>query len=373
MLAKTPPMGWNSWNTFSSNVNEALILETADAMIDLGLDKLGYKYVVIDDFWSLKERDPVTDKIVADPERFPHGIKYVADYLHERGLKLGMYSCAGLRTCGGFPGSFDHEFLDAQTFADFGCDLLKYDYCNLPTGVDKPLLYHRMGLALKATGRDIIFSACNHGYDDVYHWIRSAGAHMFRSTGDIIDNFESMKEIALEQDANICYSAPGCFNDLDMLTVGMYGEGFVGSTGCTYTDYVSQFSLWCMFSAPLMLGCDIRKISPEILELITNKNLLRINQDEEARPPVRQVQDGRRVYFKHLSDKEFAICYFNHLNGPIEVPFNFTDFGLSVSSGYGLELRDVNTNEVVGVFKEYYIPYLEAHECKVYLAKLVKV
>ncbi len=298
MLAATPPMGWNTWNTFGHEIDERIVLENADAMAASGLRAAGYRYIVIDDCWACRERDPETGKIVPDPEKFPRGMKYVSDYVHSKGLKFGMYSCAGMRTCGDYPGSFDHEFLDAATFAEYGCDFLKYDCCNIPAGVSESLLYRRMGLALRASGRGIVFSTANCGHENVQAWARAAGAHMYRCTGDIVDSFWSMKNIALSQKDRLAGTAPGCFNDTDMLTVGMYGRGLVGTTGCTTPEYRTQFSLWCLYSAPLMLGCDLRALSPEMLGLVTNKNLLRINQDEEVRPPMvcRERPTGTNTY-----------------------------------------------------------------------------
>ena len=272
MLAQRPPMGWNTWNTFGKDINETLIRESADAFIDNGLKDAGYEYLVIDDCWSEYNRDPITDRIVPHHEKFPNGMKVVADYVHSKGLKFGMYSCDGVRTCADYPGSFDHEFLDAQTFAEFGVDYLKYDNCYKPNNAEGPTLYRRMAMALRASGREILFSACNWGTDDVWTWIRGAGAHMYRSTGDIHDSAESYREIVLSQADKFGYSAPGCYNDIDMLTVGMYGKGLVGSVGCNDADYRSQFSLWCMFSAPLMLGCDIRKMNEETLKLSPTGN-----------------------------------------------------------------------------------------------------
>ncbi|MDD6061261.1 MAG: glycoside hydrolase family 27 protein, partial [Oscillospiraceae bacterium] len=157
MLAKTPPMGWNSWNTFGENIHADLIKETADAFVANGLKEAGYEYLVIDDCWSEYDRDPVTDKIVPHKEKFPNGMNDVSDYVHSKGLKFGMYSCAGVRTCADYPGSFDHEYLDAKTFAEFGADFLKYDFCYKPDSSDGPILYHRMGTALSVCGREILF------------------------------------------------------------------------------------------------------------------------------------------------------------------------------------------------------------------------
>ena len=265
MNVARPPMGFNTWNTFGDHIDEKLIREAADAMVDLGLKDAGYEYLVIDDCWSEYERDPVTHRIVPHHENFPNGMKPVADYVHSKGLKFGMYSSNGVRTCADYPASFDHEFLDAQTFADFGVDYLKYDNCFHPGSAKGKVLYSRMSMALRATGRDIVFSACNWGHEDVWSWIRSTGAHLYRSTGDIFDNAESYRNIARSQMPKLSQSAPGCFNDMDMLTVGMYGKGLVGSLGCNDADYRSQFALWCMFSAPLMLGCDIRKMNETTL------------------------------------------------------------------------------------------------------------
>ena len=174
-MYKRQPMGWNSWNTFGNDINEDLIKETADAMVSTGLKDAGYEYVVIDDCWAEMQRDE-NGRLVASKEKFPSGMKALADYIHSKGLKFGMYSCAGTRTCAGYPSSFDYEFIDAQTFADFGVDFLKYDFCYKPVYANGPLLYHRMGLALKASGREILFSACNWGSDNVGQWIRSTGA-----------------------------------------------------------------------------------------------------------------------------------------------------------------------------------------------------
>ncbi|MBQ8954307.1 MAG: glycoside hydrolase family 27 protein [Clostridia bacterium] len=376
MLAQRPPMGWNTWNTFGKDINEQLIRESADAFVDIGLKKAGYEYIVIDDCWSEYNRDPVTDRLVPHHEKFPNGMKAVSDYVHAKGLKFGMYSCDGVRTCADYPGSFDHEFLDAQTFAEFGVDFLKYDNCYKPTSAHGPTLYHRMGMALRATGREILFSACNWGSEDVWSWIRSTGAHMYRSTGDIVDNPESYRNIAKSQMDKLGYSAPGCFNDIDMLTVGMYGKGLVGSTGCGEADYRSQFALWCMYSAPLMLGCDIRKMDEKTLKLVTNPELLRIDQDAEARPPVilkSGWHDDCKVMFKFLENGEYALAFFNMGEKDAELPALFADFGLTASSGYGLKLTNLFTGEDAGCYKEYFRVKVAAHDCAVYRAQVARV
>ena len=374
MLVNKPPMGWNTWNTFGHEISDALVRESTDAFVEQGLKDAGYQYVVIDDCWSKKVRDPETDRLVAEPAKFPEGMKAVADYVHGKGLKFGMYSCAGQRTCGDYPGSFDHEFLDAETFASWDVDFLKYDFCYKPVGVDGQLLYRRMGMALRASGRDILFSACNWGSDDVWSWIRSTGAHMYRSTGDIFDNPESYRKIALSQLHKLGTSAPQCFNDVDMLTVGMYGKGLVGTTGCNDADYRSQFALWCMYSAPLMLGCDIRRMNAQTRALVTNRDLIRIDQDAEARPPIATFHPWNErlmTLFKHLDDGSYALGFFNLGEEDAETFATFSDFGLPAAAGYDLALESVFDGERL-VSREYLRLNVPAHDCRVYIAKLQK-
>ncbi len=377
MFVQTPPMGWNSWNTFGHDINEKVVLETADAMVELGLDKLGYKYVVIDDCWAMKERDPITGRLVPDPEKFPHGMKYVADYIHSKGLLFGMYTCVGVLTCGMYPGSYGHEFIDAQTFADFEVDYLKVDYCAKPATVQGSQLYLKMGMALRATGRDIVYSICNWGRHDVHHWARSVGGHLYRSTEDICDCFSAVNGIAMSQEGNLCYSAPGCFNDLDMLTVGMAGHGLVSTTQYSIKEYRTQFALWSLFGSPLMLGCDIRNLDEETLALIKNETLIRINQDPDYRAPIRLQAikicfEDKPVYFRVLSDNEYAIGLFNTTDDDGVVALFFAELGITPESGYGFEITDAFTGENLGVYDEFFLRELEARSCGVYTARLVK-
>ncbi len=346
-------MGWNSWNTFGPNINEAVVMETADALVARGFKDAGYEYVVVDDCWSLHERDK-DGRLVADPEKFPHGMKYLADYVHSKGLKFGMYSCCGTTTCAGYPGSYDHEFIDAETFASWGVDFLKYDYCarSIFGGSFPELLYRRMGIALKATGREILFSACNWGCDNVHNWARRAGAHMYRSTGDISDNFQSMKDIGLSQIGLLSTSGPGCFNDPDMLICGMYGSGNVGVDGCTASQYELHFAYWCMVNAPLMIGCDVRNCDEETRALLTNRMLLDIDQDEDCRPPFSVVENydpkqGACALFKHLSGGRMIFMLGNFGDGDGTHPLQMVDWGVSSTCGYTIELHDMKTGEVI--------------------------
>ena len=378
MLVNLPPMGWNSWNTFGENINDELIRQSADKMVELGLDKAGYKYIVIDDCWSERQRDPETGRIVPDHVKFPNGMKAVADYVHSKGLKFGMYSCAGVRTCADYPGSFDNEFLDAKTFAEWGVDYLKYDYCNFPKSANGPTAYRRMGNALRACGRDIVYSLCNWGSDDVWSWVRSAGGHLYRSTGDIHDTNASFASIAKSQLQKFCYSGNNCFNDMDMLTVGMFGKGNVSlpEGTCTMETYQTQFALWALMGSPLMLGCDLRTMTPEVLALVTNQELLAFNQDPEVRPAfiANQILDGKNaipdhvVLAKLLSDGDLALGFFNLSDRHGEFYLQFDDLGFPASTGFGLRLTDVFDNEMAGLFSEQMHVSIKPFHCKVFRA-----
>lgn len=373
MLTLTPPMGWNSWNTFGADISDKLIRETADALVSRGFLEAGYQYLVIDDCWSKRERDE-NGCLAADEEKFPQGMKAVSDYVHGKGLKFGMYSCVGVRTCAGYPGSFDHEFVDAKIFADWGVDFLKYDFCYKPEYANDALLYRRMGMALKVAGRDILYSACNWGTDDAGTWMRSAGANMYRSTEDIVDNFQSIRNIALSQVEKLCYSAPGCFNDMDMLVVGMYGKGNVSFGGCNDAEYRTHFALWCLFGSPLMIGCDIRNLSRESEVLLKNKGLISINQDAECRAPQLVSKSEEHYCFaRQLAKDEYAIAYFNLADKECEITCLLSDVGLSLNSGYGLQMTDVFTEKQFGVYTEFCNCKVQPHDCRVLKAKLVKI
>lgn len=382
-LAITPPMGWNSWNTFGWNINEELIKGIADKFVELGLKDAGYEYVVIDDCWSEKERDG-QGRLVPDKNKFPNGIKSVADYVHSKGLKFGIYSCAGTHTCAGYPGSFEHEFVDAATFAEWGVDYLKYDYCYRPIHSVGENLYKRMGMALRNCGRDIVFSACNWGCDNVCSWIRESGAQLYRSTGDIQDNWESIKNIAASQLDKQCFGGTYCWNDMDMLVVGMKGKGdnaeVLGGegklAGCTDLQYKTHFALWAMMNSPLMIGCDIRKISDEALDILKNKEVIAINQDLEGRGPycIKQWNNPDRVFtlIKPLYGGDYAIGMFNLSDNASEMSLQFFDIGLPYASGFGLSFHNCHNGEDEGIFTERRAIRLEPHDCRIYRCKLVR-
>ncbi len=377
MIKLTPPMGWNSWNTFGNDINEALIVETADQMVKSGLLAAGYEYLVIDDCWSEKMRDE-NGRLVADPVKFPHGMKYVADYVHSKGLKFGMYSCDGLFTCAAFPGSFEYEFTDAETFAEWGVDYLKYDNCYKPASASGRLLYHRMSLALENCGRDILFSACNWGADNVQDWIKETGAHLWRSTGDICDNWESVKSLLWQQRKYQRFNGLGCFNDMDMLIVGMHGNGNVALGGCTDIEYKTHFSAWAMLNSPLMLGCDIRHMNEETKKIITHPAIIAINQDPAGRQPyliggnpASEDTSQMQIWVKHLEGGDLAVGMFNMTDSTQTPWFGLTDLGLDHSTGKALQITDLWEGKVLGSFRDIFRTRIEPHDCKMLRCKLV--
>lgn len=322
MLVKKPPMGWNTWNTFGKEINEELILTTADKIIELGLKDLGYEYIVIDDYWHAGYRDK-DGVLVADPVKFPHGMKYLADKLHAKGLKFGMYSCAGFLTCGGMPSSFEHEWTDAKTFASWGVDYLKYDFCYRPHGIKAEDFYRTMGTALNNCGRDIVFSACSWGSEQTCEWIRTTGANLWRSTADIMDSWDSVKSLIKAQYNQLPYGGINCFNDMDMLIVGMNGKAHNISInlGCSEEEYKTHFAVWCFMGSPLMIGSDIRNIDSKYIKLMSNKVLIDINQDEAAAQIFNPTRSGSPwsgdfkedtpIFARRLANGDLALAFIN--------------------------------------------------------------
>lgn len=376
MFIEKPPMGWNSWNTFGSQIDEKLVLDSARSLVENGLSAVGYDYVVIDDCWSLKQRDK-NGKLVPDPAKFPSGMRSLADKIHAMGLKFGMYSCCGLMTCAGYPSALDREWTDAHTFAEWGVDYLKYDYCYKPENRKGETLYRAMGTALACSGRDIVFSACNWGTDESPQWICSTGADLWRSTGDIIDNFNSVRDSIRARLTVLPYGGKGCFNDMDMLVVGMNGKGNVGLGGCSQTEYRTHFAAWCMFQSPLMIGCDVRSADAFTLDLLKNRLLISIDQDEKCAQCTVRVfgNEGNDLCFtaaRPLADGDLAIGFFNLSENGRELYFLLEEYGIGVSSGRALELCDCwegkksrSSNGAVSV-------RLAPHDCVVYRAKIVE-
>ena len=376
MQCKKPPMGWNSWNTFSSNINEQLILDSADAILQAGLDKVGYNYIVIDDCWLLKKRGK-DGRQIPDPEKFPNGIKALADKIHEKGLKFGIYSCCGFMTCAQYPSSLDREWIDAQTYAEWGVDYLKYDYCFKPTSRKGEELYRTMGLALANSGRDILFSACSWGADKTHEWIRGTGANMWRSTGDIVDSWRSIKVIIMQQSDRLAFGGKDCFNDMDMMVVGMNGKGNVGVSGCTEEEYKTHFAAWCLLGSPLMIGCDVRNMDDFTVSLLKNPVLLSINQDEKCSqvfPLHNYFWDGDHeetpIYARLLENGDVAIGFLNLMDVRRELIVEIADLGINLFSGKAMEFVDCWTGET-GYTEDSIRVVLEPHCSVVFRCKVV--
>lgn len=378
MIKNTPPMGWNSWNTFGHEISDQLIRDTADKLVETGLAACGYEYVVIDDCWALRERDE-NGRLVPDPAKFPHGIKALADYVHSKGLKFGIYSCAGNLTCAGFPGSYEHEFTDAATFAEWGVDFLKYDYCYHSDIVHGKYLYRRMGLALKNCGRDILFSACSWGSDGTPEWIRETGANMWRSTGDVFDTWESVKDIIQKQEAMLPYGGIGSFNDMDMMVVGMRGRGNVGMDGLNDTQYRTHFAVWALFGSPLFIGCDVREMDDFTLSLLKNKPLIDINQDADCRQVIAVTDENvwnlnneeAHCYARTLENGDVAVGFFNFADRGLNAWLNTDKLGLPESTGKTLEMHDVFTGEVITVTNGTFRRPIQAYDSLVYRCRVV--
>ncbi|KAK9665972.1 hypothetical protein RND81_14G150300 [Saponaria officinalis] len=321
-LGRTPPMGWNSWNHFGCDINEKIIKETADAMVSSGLSALGYEYINIDDCWAEANRDS-QGNLVPKKSAFPSGIKALADYVHSKGLKLGIYSDAGERTCSKtMPGSLGHEEQDARTFASWGVDYLKYDNCE-NKGISAKQRYPLMSKALKNSGRQIFFSICEGGREDPATWAK-----------DIQDNWSRMVTIADENDKWASYAGPGGFNDPDMLEVG--------NGGMTKAEYRSHFSIWALVKAPLLIGCDLRSISQETLELLSNKEVIAVNQDVVGVQGKKVKKNGDlEVWAGPLSINRIAVVMWN--KGPSSAKITVDMQDLNIPPETSVDIRDLWT------------------------------
>jgi alpha-galactosidase len=320
-IASTPPMGWNSWNTFGIAINESVVRETADALVSTGLKDYGYKYIVIDDCWSVKDRRDSHGDLIPDPEKFPNGLKALADYVHEKGFKLGIYSDAAEKTCSGYPGSLGFEDQDAHLWASWGIDFLKYDYCHAPL-FDQAIAierYTRMGEALRNSGREFLFSMCEWGNQAPHLWARKVGGHMWRVSGDVYDSWvniqmDGWQPLGIDTSIDIAhdvhaYGGPRGWNDLDMLVVGLKGKGQIAGTGMSFVEYQTHMSLWVMACSPLMIGCDIRNMDSDTASLLMNREVLDVNQDTLGMPAKRVKQIGScEIWTKPLADKSVAVA-----------------------------------------------------------------
>ncbi len=340
--ALTPPMGFNNWNSTHcrAEFNEAMVKGVADKFLSAGLKEAGYQYVNLDDCWALPQRD-ASGNLVPDPVRFPNGIKAVADYVHSKGLKFGIYTSAGTKTCDtqGFPGGLGHERQDANLFASWGVDYLKYDNCN-NQGVDAKQRYRTMRDALQATGRQIVFSICEWGENSPWTWASDTG-HLWRTTGDIADNWSSMLSIMKRNLALFQYAGPGRWNDPDMLEVG--------NGGMTDTEYRTHFSLWSIMAAPLLIGSDLRTASQATLDILKNTDVIAVDQDRLGiQGKEVKASGGTHVIVKPLANGDKAVALFNENPWSSTIGTNLTEIGFGAGTYQVKDLWSKATSTTTG-------------------------
>ena len=367
-VALTPPMGWNSWNCFRVEVNEEKIMEIADAMVSSGMKDAGYEYIIIDDGWMTDQRDP-NGHIIVDSEKFPSGMKALGDYIHNLGLKFGIYSAPGRYTCQELMGSYEHEQIDANDYAAWGVDYLKYDWCKYPSTKEAALetsvsdcreSFELMRDCLRKTGRSIAYSVhvqcVGWGTEgDSYPWVTDV-AHLHRSSDDIKDNWDRML-YCLDENAELWeYARPGFWNDPDMLEVGNTTQerlwGGIDSTKMTTLEYRTHFSMWCMMAAPLIAGNDLRSMSPEIIDILTNDEIIAIDQDPLGKQGKRIRDDGElEVWCKELSGNRKAVALLNRSDEPADIVVSWKE--LDISGKY--KVRDLWEHKNLGKFKGKFI------------------
>jgi alpha-galactosidase len=377
-LALTPPMGWNTWNTFQTKIDEPLLKGMVDSYVSSGMRDAGYTYFVLDDGWMAMERD-ANGNLVADPKKFPNGMKAFADYVHSKGMKFGIYNCAGTKTCAGYPGTRGYEYQDARLYASWGVDYLKFDWCNAE-GINAKEAYATMSKALKATGRPIVFSLCEWGSNRPWLWAKDDG-QLWRSTGDIGPYFDksltkngwtplSVLNILDRQDSIRQYAGPGHWNDPDMLEVG---------NGMSYAEDKAHFTLWCMLAAPLMGGNDLRKMSDQTKDILTNKEAIAIDQDALGIECFRYYSfDGIEVFVRPLVNGDLAVCFLNRSGRPQTVSYDWaahliqdkvsnTNVDFSQST---FKLRDLWAKKDIGTTQKPFKQTIASHD--VVMLKLTK-
>ncbi len=336
-LARTPPMGWNSWNHFAGKIDDKTVREIADAMVRNGMKDAGYIYVNIDDTWQ-GTRDAQGN--IRPNEKFPD-MKALSDYVHSKGLKLGIYSGPGTRTCAGFEGSYGHETQDARTYASWGIDYLKYDWCSagkIYQDADMQGVYQKMGDALHGTGRPIVYSLCQYGRDAVWEWGAAVSGNLWRTTGDISDNWDSMIGILMHQTGLEQWAGSGHWNDPDMLEIG--------NGGMSADEYRTHMSLWCILAAPLLAGNDLRDVSRETLDILENREVVAVDQDSLGQQGHRMVLDSAHgVWVKPLAGGAHAVALVNLSDAPATLAVHWKDLGLNGP----MHVRDLWSHTDLGV------------------------
>jgi alpha-galactosidase len=348
-IAATPPMGWNSWNHFACKVTAADVRGAADSIASNGMKDAGYTYVNIDDCWQGTRDDQ--GRIRAN-KKFGD-IKALADYVHGKGLKIGIYSSPGPKTCAGFEGSYQHEEQDARTYAEWGIDYLKYDWCSASRvySLDKmPEIYEKMHQALLSTGRPIVFSLCQYGWNRVWHWGASVGGNLWRTSDDISDHYERMAWIGFQQAGLESFAGPGHWNDPDMLEIG--------NGGMKYNEYITHMTLWCLLAAPLLTGNDLTKVKPEDLAILVNKEAIAVDQDPKGVQAHRVWTEGPiEVWAKPLADGAIAVGLFNQGGTPNPVTVHFADLGISGAAA----VRDLWQHKDLGEFRGEFTAQVPVH------------
>ncbi len=363
-LALTPPMGWNSWNAFGTNIDEKLIRATADAMVSSGMKEAGYSYIVVDAGWKAKNRGS-DGNLLPDPIRFPSGIKSLADYVHGKGLKFGIYTDAGSEDCvSGAPGSEGFEGKDASQFAAWGVDFVKEDWCH-SEGLNAQQAYTRMSEAIFATGRPMVFSLCEWGDNQPWLWAATV-AHMWRTTGDNKACWDCGKETAKDpggyprgwtlildaQPPLRTYSGPGHWNDPDMLQVG--------NAGMSLAEARAHFTLWAILAAPLIAGNDLRTMKSEVASILLNKEVIAVDQDPRGISGTRIRKEGdSEIWARPLANGEYAVVLFNRSHSPAKIVLHWKEIGLS--NEQAVSLRDLWKHKDMGVHKKEYSEVVEAH------------
>ena len=346
-LVPTPPMGWNSWNHFGCNVSDAIVRAQADAMVSTGMKAAGYKYVNIDDCWE-GARD--TKGVIHPNSKFPD-MKALADYVHSKGLKLGIYSSPGPKTCGGYEGSYRHEKQDATTYAQWGVDYLKYDWCTARFVYQPdqyPAAFEKMHQALFATGRPIVYSI--HGRGKVWTWAQSVGANLWRTTGDIKDGYNRMVAIGFGQEGLAQLAGPGHWNDPDMLEIG--------NGGMKPEEYRMHMSLWCLLAAPLITGNDLTQMTAGTLAMLTNPEVIAVDQDPLGAAGQRVWEEGPlEIWMKPLADGSKAVGLFNREQWTIKITVKFSQIGI----GARATVRDLWGRKDLGIFNGSYSAHVAEH------------
>ncbi len=346
-LALTPPIGWNSWNHFADRIDDKTVRSTADALVATGLKDAGYVYLNIDDTWEGK-RD--ANGFIQPNEKFPD-MKALADYVHSKGLKLGIYSSPAAKTCAGYEGSLGHEEQDAETYAKWGIDYLKYDWCQSSGSLEQmKSAYTKMHDALEKTGRPIVLSLCQYGWNKVWEWGASVGGNLWRTTGDISDEYRVMAEIGFDQNGLEKFAGPGHWNDPDMLEVG--------NGGMNDDEYRTHFSLWSILAAPLIAGNDLTSMTPYTLDILTNREVIAVDQDALGKQGFRVAQEGPfEVWMKPMADGSKVVGLFNRQRTTEPMTVKFSEIGVQGEAS----IRDLWVKKDLGTFRDSFTAYVPRH------------